>query len=156
MSFCRTAGTRTSRCAIGAICVAAGLASHGAASLASASEAPFLPVRWTAAPGSDVTEIRVADAHTAANAEGATQPDPECLKKHRWQPKLRAACQSEGASPSVSSLDEAMDVTAEFSTPLFVLPNRSISDIRKQVATLYISKVSCDERPRTKADQGFQ
>ena len=82
MIFFRTAGTRTSRYVIGAICVAAGLASHGTASIASASEPPLLPARWTAAPGSDVAEIQVADAHAVANAEGATQPGGVPRKGH--------------------------------------------------------------------------
>ena len=89
MNICRNAGARTSWCAIGAICVAALLVGYGTVSAASESDSPLLPVRWTAAAGGDIREIQVADAHTAANTEGATQPDPECLKKYRWQPNLQ-------------------------------------------------------------------
>ena len=89
MRHFRTAIPREFRYAVGAICVAVGLVGHGmiADAWAGTSFSPSEPT--AAAPGGDTAEIRLADSHGAANAEGATQPDPECLKKYRWQPKLR-------------------------------------------------------------------
>ena len=117
MRICQTAGTRASRCAIVAICVAAGLASHGAASIASARESSPLPVRWAAAPGSYITEIQVADVHTAGS---------DCVKKYRWKPKLRRACLGEVASPPVVSVEEAKSLARTLAGQSLDVPPRSL------------------------------
>ena len=95
-------------------------------------------------------------ATSQTDAEGATLSDQECLKKFRWQAKLRKACQDKGASPppAAVSLDEAKQVTTDFGGD-FTPPPRSIGDIVSLVEKYHRRSSRC-RTDRSLSDDEFK